>query len=67
MVLTTISSAGGGSVAAAVTFTSRQSAADSHDASPCTDWRITLYLQPDGSSYLIGRPPASYHASSSAC
>lgn len=54
-------------MAAAVTFTSRQSAADSHDASPCTDWRITLYLQPDGSSYLIGRPPASYHASSSAC
>jgi hypothetical protein len=67
MVLTGISSAGAGSVTATVTFTSRQLPADSPDNSSCDNWQITLYLQPDGDSYLIGPPPASYRSSYNAC
>jgi hypothetical protein len=67
MVLTSISSTDSGSVAATLTFTSRQLPADSPDNSPCDNWQITLYLQPNGSSYLIGPPPAGYKASYTAC
>jgi hypothetical protein len=67
MTLASISSTGSGSVAATLTFTSQQLPADSPNNSPCDKWQITLYLQPDGNSYLIGPPPASYHASYAPC
>ena len=65
--LTSISGTGSGSLAASVTFTSQQSPADSPDNSSCDQWSITLFLVPDGSAYLIGPPPSSYHASYQAC
>ena len=65
--LTSISDTGGGNESATVSFTSHQSAAESASQTACTSWTITLYLQPDGSSYLIGPAPAGYHASYQAC
>jgi hypothetical protein len=65
--LTSIASAGGPAVAASMTFTSHQPPAKSASHSTCTHWRITLYLVPHGSSYVIGSPPASYHAAYHAC
>jgi hypothetical protein len=56
-----------GKTAATVTFVSHQDPSASTIGAPCTDWRITLYLRPAGTSYLIGQPPASYHASQQAC
>ena len=60
--LSSIANIGGGSLAATVTFTSHQSPADSINNSSCTAWTITLYLQPQGGSYLIGVPPPGYHS-----
>jgi len=60
--LTSIANIGGGSLAATVTFTSHQSPADSINNSSCTAWTITLYLQPQGGSYLIGVPPPGYQS-----
>jgi hypothetical protein len=60
--LTSIADTGGGGLAATVTFTSHQSPADSINNSSCTAWTITLYLQPQGSGYLIGVPPAGYQS-----
>lgn len=57
-----------GVTVATVTFTSHQNPADSvngHQA--CTDWRISLFLRPDGTGYLIGKPPSGYKASYAAC
>lgn len=65
--LTSIASAGGPTVAASMTFTSHQPPAKSASHSSCTRWRTTLYLTPTGSSYVIGSPPASYHAAYRAC
>lgn len=65
--LTSISDAGGGELAATVSFTSHQSPADSIDNSPCTAWTITLYLRPQGSGYLIGTPPPGYHPTHQNC
>jgi hypothetical protein len=65
--LVTLGPAGGGTIAAAVTFTSHQPAADSPSHSGCTNWNTTLYLRRQGSSYVIGAPPASYHATYQAC
>lgn len=65
--LTSISGTGSGSLAASVTFTSKQSPADSPDNSSCDQWSITLFLVPNGSGYLIGPPPSGYHASYQAC
>jgi hypothetical protein len=65
--LVTLGPAGGGTVAASVTFTSHQPAAGSPSHSSCTDWDTTLYLRHQGGSYVIGAPPASYHASYHAC
>jgi hypothetical protein len=67
MTLTSISSMNSGSIAATLTFTSHQLPAESPDNSPCDTWQITLFLQLGGNSYLIGRPPASYHASYATC
>lgn len=65
--ITGISDTGGGDLAVTVTFTSHQDPADSPDNSSCTDWVITLYLVPQGGSYLIGSPPSTYSASYQAC
>jgi hypothetical protein len=65
--LTAISAASAGELAAAVTFTSHQSPANSPDDSSCDSWRITLYLLPNGGSYLIGAAPPGYRASYQGC
>ena len=65
--LTAISGTGGGGEAATVSFTSRQNPAHSIDDSPCTNWTITLFLEPQGSSYVDTPPPSSYHSAYSAC
>jgi hypothetical protein len=65
-VLTGISGTPAG-LAAAVSFTSHQEPADSPTVTSCTSWNITLYLQPDGTTFLIGQPPAGYHAQYQAC
>ena len=62
-----ISDTSGGGEAAALTFTSHQSAAQSATGTACTKWTITLYLEPSGSSYLIGPAPSGYHAHDAAC
>ena len=54
-------------LAVTVTFTSHQDPADSPDNNSCTNWGITLYLVPQGSSYLIGTPPSGYAPSYQAC
>jgi hypothetical protein len=66
--LTGLSSGAGGTTVAVVTFTSHQKPANSvngHES--CTRWQISLYLQRSGNSYLIEKPPSSYHASYAAC
>jgi hypothetical protein len=60
--VTSIADTGGGGVAATVTFTSHQNPADSINNSSCTAWTITLYLQPQDGSYVIGVPPADYRS-----
>jgi hypothetical protein len=61
-VLTGIDDTGGGSVTAHVSFTSHQSPANSVDGSACNNWQISLYLVPQGSSYVMTAVPAGYHA-----
>jgi hypothetical protein len=65
--LTSISDTGSGGLAASLTFTSQQSPADSPDSSSCDRWSITLFLDPNGTGYLIGAPPSDYQASYHAC
>ena len=65
--ITGVSGDAGAELAVTVTFTSHQDAADSPDNSSCTNWGITLYLVPQGSSYLIGAPPSGYAPSYQAC
>ena len=56
-----------GKTAASLTFNSHQVPSSSATHSACTSWQITLYLMQSGTSYLIGHPPASYHASFQPC
>jgi hypothetical protein len=65
--LTGISPAGAGQVAADVTFTSRQAAADSPSHSRCTYWQIILVLAPHHGGLVLEPPPPGYHASYRAC
>lgn len=66
--LASLSSADNGDLQADVTFTSHQNPADSADGTQsCTDWAISLWLTPNGASYVIDQPPSGYHASSQAC
>jgi hypothetical protein len=53
--------------AAEITFDSHQRPADSATQTACTSWRITLFLEAHGRSYLIGGPPAGYHAQATPC
>jgi len=52
---------------ATVTFTSRQDPSASPNHATCTNWRIVLYLHQVGDVYLIGPPPAGYHATYHGC
>jgi hypothetical protein len=65
--LNAITSTGPGSVGAAVSFTSHQLPADSPSDTACTDWNITLYLTRQGSRYVLGPTPPSYHAAYQPC
>jgi hypothetical protein len=56
-----------GGWAAGVSFVSHQDSAQSHTGTSCTAWRITLYLQPQGTGYELVPPPADYRSSSRAC
>jgi hypothetical protein len=58
---------GSGQVVASMTFTSHQPVSNSPSHSTCTHWDTTLYLTPQGSSYVIGQPPSNYHAAYHAC
>jgi hypothetical protein len=66
-VLTGIENTGGGSLTAKVSFTSHQSPADSVDDSACNNWQISLYLVPQGNSYLMTAAPAGYTAGYTDC
>jgi hypothetical protein len=57
----------GSAVAATITFTSHQSAADSPTRTTCTSWQTTLYLHPQGLSYEMGVAPSSYPATYRPC
>jgi hypothetical protein len=65
--LTSISSTADGGLAAAVSFTSHQSPAQSIDHSPCNNWLLTLYLVPQGNGYVITPPPPGYEPPHSDC
>ena len=52
---------------ATVTFTSRQSPADSVDHSACNAWTLNLYLVPSGAGYLITPAPPGYEPSYTDC
>jgi hypothetical protein len=65
--ITGVSGNTGEDLAVTATFTSQQNPADSPDNSSCTNWGITLYLIPEGGSYLIGSPPSTYTPSYQAC
>jgi hypothetical protein len=67
MTLTRLTAGGGGDLTATVTFTSRQSPAQSVDNSACNTWTLNLYLVPQGTGYLIGPAPAGYQPAYSNC
>lgn len=67
VVLDAISVPAPGALAATVSFTSHQQPGASPAGSACTDWRITLYLTRQGSSYIIGAPPTGYRATFYSC
>ena len=66
-VLTGITDTGGGTLTANLSFTSHQNPADSPDQSTCDDWQISLFLVPQGASYVMTASPAGYHAADNAC
>jgi hypothetical protein len=67
MTLTGLSDSGNGGLTATVTFTSRQSPAQSVDKSACNAWTLNLYLGHQGSGYLIGSAPSGYRPTYSDC
>ena len=67
MTLTSLSGDSSSGLTATVTFTSRQSAAQSVDNSACNAWTLNLYLVPQGSGYLIGPAPSGYQPNYSDC
>jgi hypothetical protein len=67
-ILVAINPATNGDTAATLTFTSHQKASQAQGSTgTCTDWNITLFLEPDGTGYLIGDQPSTYHAKYSSC
>jgi hypothetical protein len=67
MTLTGLSDTGNGGLTATVTFTSRQSPAQSVDKSACNTWTLNLYLVAQGAGYLIGPAPSGYQPAYSDC
>ena len=67
MTLTSLSDTGNGDLTATVSFTSRQSPAQSVDNSACNAWTLNLYLVSQGNSYLIGPAPSGYQPTYSDC
>lgn len=67
MALTSLTPTGAGDLTATVTFTSRQSAADSVDHSACNAWTLNLYLVPNGAGYLITPAPPGYEPNYTDC
>ena len=66
MTLTALAGNSDGSLTATVTFTSRQSPAQSVDNSACNAWTLNFYLV-QGSGYLIGPAPSGYQPTYSDC
>ena len=66
MMLTSLTDNGNGLIAT-VTFTSRQSPAQSVDNSACNAWTLNLYLVPQGTGYLIGPAASGYQPTYSDC
>jgi hypothetical protein len=66
MTLTALTDNGNG-LTATVSFTSRQSPAQSVDNSACNAWTLNLYLVSQGSGYLIGPAPSGYQPTYSNC
>ena len=67
MTITSLTATGDGDLTATVTFTSRQSLADSVDHSACNAWTLNLYLVPNGTGYLITPAPPDYEPSYTDC
>jgi hypothetical protein len=67
MTLTSLTSTGGGGLAATVTFTSHQAASSSVDNSTCNNWTLTFYLEPQGTGYLDDSAPSGYQPKYSDC
>ncbi len=67
VLVTSISTAPDGRLAADVTFTSRQQPQDGPDGESCTDWQVTMFFDDAAGNYTIGMPPSYYHATYQAC
>jgi hypothetical protein len=65
--LTELSTTVDGRLAATVTFTSTQDAADGPNGQICTDWTVGYFFKKVGLKYLIDTPPNSYHSTHAAC
>lgn len=65
--LTGLASTGTDSLAATVTFTSRQNPADSPNNAGCDKWDVVLSLDRVGTGYVITSSPAGYQPSVHAC
>jgi hypothetical protein len=66
--LVAVTPAANGDTAATITFTSHQNAAQGADGTgTCTGWNITLFLESNGTGYLDGEAPSTYHAYPKSC
>jgi hypothetical protein len=65
--LVTLTPSATGGWAATVTFTSHQSPAASATHTSCTNWDLTYYLEPSGTSYVIAPPPSGSQPSPEPC
>jgi hypothetical protein len=65
--LVSLESTADGGEAATVTFTSHQAAGTGVDGSACNNWKLTYYMVPQGSGYLIGPSPSGYQPTYSDC
>jgi hypothetical protein len=67
MTLTGISATSSGGLAATLTFTSHQNPSQGPGNTSCDNWTIVLYLEQQGSGYLIGDPVPGYEPQHSPC
>jgi hypothetical protein len=67
-ILVAITAASDGNTAANLTFTSHQNASQAAGhTGTCTDWNITLFLESNGTGYLDGQAPSTYHSRYTSC